>query len=116
MKIPLCVHAGPPTPDRWRTCALGKGVAGKCRVLVECKPKACAFREEPAADAPEPTRVPLALVKCAHLGERLPGEPCGSQLLRCKLHADVTTRFTSCAEADRCCATCADRTAEGAPQ
>ena len=47
-----------------------------------------------------------ALATCAHLGGRLPGQPCGSQLRRCKLHGTTTTRFTKCEGATRCCATC----------
>jgi hypothetical protein len=71
----------------------------------------------PPAPIPQPAsaRVPLGLAPCIHLGERLTGQPCGSQLLRCKLHGDITTRFMVCKEAQRCCVTCPDRTLEPPP-
>lgn len=53
-------------------------------------------------------RVPLRLVPCAHLGARVPGQPCGSPLLACKLHGDVTARFRECSGAARTCAACPD--------
>lgn len=62
-----------------------------------------------------PKRVALNLVPCAHLGNRVPGQPCGSPLLRCNLHGDITTRFTACAGAQRCCATCGDDPAKRPP-
>lgn len=46
------------------------------------------------------------LRQCYHLGERIPGEPCGSPLIRCKLHRDITTRFYKCEGAARCCKDC----------
>lgn len=51
------------------------------------------------------------LSKCPDLGERLPGQPCGSPLLRCNRHGVVTTRVTACKDAQRCCATCDDHPA-----
>lgn len=69
-----------------------------------------------AAPAPAP-RAPLPVIRpaCAHLGARLPGQPCGSPLLRCDLHGDVTTRLTPCAGAQRCCAACPDHATGTAP-
>ncbi|WP_157469282.1 hypothetical protein [Gemmata sp. SH-PL17] len=52
---------------------------------------------------------------CAHLGSREPGQPCGSPLLRCALHGDLTTRFAACSGAQRCCARCPDYCSAVAP-
>jgi hypothetical protein len=49
-----------------------------------------------------------SLTPCVRLGARIPGEPCGSPLLRCNLHSDITTRFTTCSGAARCCKDCPD--------
>lgn len=106
MSRAICRHAGPPTRDRWRTCAAGKGVNGKCRILIECQ--GCNSHSA----APEPKLIPLALAKCPALGSLVSGKPCGSQLRRCDRHHVVTTRITPCAGADRCCATCDDRPPE----
>jgi len=43
---------------------------------------------------------------CLYLGERIPGQPCGSQLTRCNLYGDITTTVTPCSVAQRCCSTC----------
>jgi hypothetical protein len=57
-------------------------------------------------------RKPLpTLQTCAHLGARVPGQPCGSQLMRCELHNCTTTRFIKCDKAARHCPTCPDNTA-----
>lgn len=58
------------------------------------------------AKAARPKRVELAT--CVHLGERVSGQPCGSQLMRCKLHQTTTTRFVKCSGAERHCPTCPD--------
>jgi hypothetical protein len=59
-------------------------------------------------------RVPLNLVPCRFLGERLPGG-CGSLLRRCAHFGDITTQFTPCPDANRCCQSCAPPPEEGAP-
>jgi hypothetical protein len=53
----------------------------------------------------------LKLTACPHLGDRLPGQPCGSALLRCNKFGDVTTRVTRCDKADRFCGDCPDHPA-----
>lgn len=58
-------------------------------------------------------KLPLRLAACADLGERVPGQPCGSPLLRCLRHGDVTSRMGPCAGAQRCCQTCPDYRAVG---
>jgi hypothetical protein len=61
-----------------------------------------------------PARVPLNLVPCRFLGDRLPGG-CGSRLRRCNHFGDVTTQFAPCPDANRCCQTCTPPPEEGAP-
>jgi hypothetical protein len=70
-----------------------------------------------AVTAARPAAATLPVIApCLDLGARVPGEPCGSPLLRCNRHGDVTTRFTACDGAARCCASCPDkRTAVPAP-
>ncbi|AMV25531.1 hypothetical protein VT84_14125 [Gemmata sp. SH-PL17] len=60
--------------------------------------------------------LPLSLVPCTHLGDRVPGQPCGSPMLKCNLYNDITTRFTACSGAQRCCAACPDNTSVAAPR
>lgn len=66
------------------------------------------------ADAPPAKAKRVELATCAHLGERVPGQPCGSQLMRCRLHGGTTTRFTKCSGAARHCPTCPDNTTRAA--
>lgn len=55
-----------------------------------------------AADRPR-----LALLPdCEHLGERLPGEPCGSTLRRCNLDGAACSKYTPCRDAARVCQSC----------
>ncbi len=72
-----------------------------------------------------PKALPAALVKpgaralpvlgaCPDLGGRLPGQPCGSQLMHCNRHNVTVTRFSPCSEAKRVCATCDDHPARAA--
>lgn len=81
--------------------------------------KRTAARKAAGADQTYPAHTPgeksapvrgLSLVppSCVHLGARVPGEPCGSPLLRCLKFGDVTTRLTHCSGASRCCKTCGD--------
>lgn len=70
---------------------------------------AVAFWFRAASSQPTPKSLPT-IGACAHLGERVPGQPCGSQLMRCKLHGGTTTRFNKCSHADRHCPTCEDNT------
>lgn len=61
-----------------------------------------------AATAETPARKPLPFLppQCAHLGGKVPGAPCGSSARRCEFFGDVTTRFRTCAGADRSCVGC----------
>lgn len=74
--------------------------AGLSRSYPEHKPK-------PLPPKPDRKQLPV-LDTCVHLGKRLPGQPCGSQLMECLKHNAVTTRFVKCSKADRHCATCPD--------
>src|SRR4051812_16400650 len=72
-------------------------------------------RPKPAADgsgsvSPARARSLSVVNACEHLGDLLPGEPCGSQVRHCKLHDCTTTRFVKCAGAARHCETCTDNT------
>lgn len=67
-----------------------------------------------AAVPAKSARVPLNLVPCRFLGDRLPGG-CGSLLRRCNHFGDITAQFTPCPDANRCCQTCTPPPEEGAP-
>ena len=56
-------------------------------------------------DIPKST-AKISLDSCVYLGERIPGQPCGSQLTRCNLHGDITTTLIPCSSAQRCCNGC----------
>lgn len=43
---------------------------------------------------------------CVDLGEKLPGQPCGSQLMQCKKFGDVTAQYAPCTGAARTCRDC----------
>jgi hypothetical protein len=47
--------------------------------------------------------------RCIFLGDRIPGQPCGSPLSVCKLHNDVTSQLYPCTAAKRCCEGCTDK-------
>lgn len=85
--------------------------------LAELKARTEAMREAgllPPPGPPVPPPPPARVLPCVDLGERLPGQPCGSSLLRCQRHGDVTSRLFPCTSAQRCCQTCDDyRTSEG---
>ena len=88
--------------------------AGVKRTYPQHAGKKSGVKSPIAARAALPTIAP-----CAHLGARLAGQPCGSPLLRCGRHGDITARFSSCSGADRCCRGCPDyvaapKTANGA--
>ncbi len=55
---------------------------------------------------PTPVRFALEMRECAHLGDRIPGQPCGSTLHKCLKFDEVTTRFVKCVGATRLCAGC----------
>lgn len=59
---------------------------------------------------PHPAKPARVALPCVHLGDRLPGRPCGSTLRTCTLYGDVTTRFAPCVGADRSCRDCPDYT------
>lgn len=46
---------------------------------------------------------------CVHLGERIPGRPCGSTLHRCGYDGATCSRFVKCTGADRVCSQCPHR-------
>jgi hypothetical protein len=48
---------------------------------------------------------------CVHLGEKVPGQPCGGTLIKCEKFGDVATRFIPCKAAARCCRDCPDYSA-----
>ena len=75
-----------------------------CRIceLYEVNEK---YRKLWDASGPVP-KLPADVRKCVHLGEYIPGEPCGSPLMRCTHYGDVTTRFFPCTSANRCCNGC----------
>lgn len=74
-----------------------------------------AERKAAGASAGAPPRRPLpTLARCAHLGDRLPGQPCGSPLLRCRHFGDVTARLRACEGADRTCQGCPAFSPQGA--
>ena len=58
---------------------------------------------QPAPASPTPRRYQL---NCLFLGERVPGQPCGSTLARCEQFGDVTSTVRPCKSAARCCQTC----------
>ena len=66
-----------------------------------------AARREPSAKLRK-VRVP-----CRDLGAKLPGQPCGSTLMRCNRHGEVTTRVVKCTGAARCCRDCPDYSPAG---
>lgn len=78
-----------------------------CRIceLYELSEK---YRKLWDASGPVP-KLPADVRKCIYLGDYIPGQPCGSPLLRCKIHGDVTTRFYPCTSANRCCVGCKDK-------
>lgn len=50
--------------------------------------------------------LPVIGPPCPDLGERVSGGGCGSPLLHCNRFGDITTRFTACKDAQRCCRDC----------
>jgi glycosyltransferase involved in cell wall biosynthesis len=101
-------------------------VARPCKVLhAELKPETCglcrAFVSKPnyrsawddGSEVVQATysngKSKMDTTDCIYLGERLPGQPCGGQLMRCNLHGDITTQFVPCKEAARCCNGCNDK-------
>ena len=111
MSRPLCVHVGPSTRDRWRTCALGLGVAGRCRVLVECA--VCPSQPSPPAVAP--VAKAAADAACVHrggpTGERVPCQTCKGvvelKLLACAVHGSCTPGRA--VDGVACCDGCPDK-------
>lgn len=85
------------TLDELKARTAARAAAGECQEYPEHAGKAAPARP-----------LPLVRPPCADLGERLPGQPCGSPLLRCLKFGDVTARLSPCTGAARCCATCAE--------
>jgi FkbM family methyltransferase len=56
--------------------------------------------------AARPVRPLPLLARCPDVGERVPGQPCGSPLLRCNRFGDTTVRFGTCQDAQRSCQSC----------
>lgn len=87
-----CEHGNPVRPEEPFT-------NDQCRV---CWIKAGGKDRKPSAPSPPPR----VYAKCIHLGDRVPGTPCGSTLYRCNLYGDVTSRVRKCREASRSCGQC----------
>lgn len=51
-------------------------------------------------------KTPFDIRRCVHLGTRVLGQPCGSQLLNCNLYGDTTTQMVSCNGSNRFCGSC----------
>ena len=76
--------------------------------LLQAAQNIVAKKSTPAA------RIPLTLRhECRHLGERLPGQPCGSTLHRCGYDGITCSRFVPCKDAARVCASCEFHTPYG---
>ncbi len=43
---------------------------------------------------------------CEHLGDKVPGQPCGSGLYQCLKFGDITSSMKACSGAARTCQTC----------
>lgn len=81
----LCKLVGPADPDGWRSCAIGLGVSGRCRVLVECaackmnsnispderRSKLKIINPPPRAPASHPTRASARAMVTINIGNVL---------------------------------------------
>lgn len=75
--------------------------------------KACWFamnqKTNPAPVVPAIRRTPKQLAahtRCVFRGERLPGQPCGSPLIRCLFDGVTASTIGDCSEAKRSCQSC----------
>jgi hypothetical protein len=84
------------------------GMTAEQRILLK-QALASVSQIEPISK-PKSKGLPVISPPCSFLGERIPGQPCGSQLYRCNLFNEVTTRFIKCDKATRHCATCTSAT------
>lgn len=70
-----------------------------------------AFKQRKLLEGPRsvpilPTTRTLTVLECVHLGEKIPGQPCGKPLFKCNKFNEITAKFIRCDKATRHCETC----------
>lgn len=111
----LVIVDGIPVPKFKRTCQHEPMQPESCHLCWfqanngNVNPPAFITRPEvagPIAPGESNAKAMVQRLGCVHLGDKVPGQPCGSALFKCNYDGTVCSKLKPCTGAARCCQIC----------